>query len=90
MYEVYILLIICGGINMPVVLEERVLNIEKINSVVSLLRGVDMTNVNRRLSKKLRKDTKFVDGLREEASRFLGLAVAGNGHYTPSQIVNED
>ncbi len=67
---------------------ECIVDASKVRSVVDLLRGIDMSQIDRRLIGRL-GDNNYVNGLREEAIRFLGIAAGGEGSFAPSKTVDE-
>ncbi len=67
---------------------EDTVDSQKVISITNILRTVDMNSVDTRLVN-AGKDMNYVDGLREETIRFLGISGGVPGRFAPSKLVDE-
>lgn len=67
---------------------EYMVDRDRVESVASLLRTIDLTSVDKKVTQKF-VDVDYVHGLREETIRFLSIALGSRGSLAPSQPVDE-
>jgi len=60
----------------------------KVLYVVDVLQNIDMSPIDKRLIGKM-GDKEYIDGLKGETIKFLGIAFSGEGNFAPSQKIDE-